>query len=144
MEEEQIQHQDNMSHSCPIYPATATETPESSNRNGYPMMPMYSMAVGSGVNSVLARNQMEKLTLGQENVEQNEVSKLACTIPAVPDHKASSSVSDISSNTSSIVDPPTLSLGLSLSSDQRQKSPRHTPLHAVPCFNNEDSIITVA
>ncbi|KAJ1421777.1 SANT/Myb domain [Sesbania bispinosa] len=131
--EEQIQHQDNVSPSHPIYPATT----ESSNMNGFPMLPMYPMGVGSGAISVQAGNPMEKLTLGQGNVEQNGPKKLSCTIPVVADHRASSRVSDITANLSSAVDPTTLSLGLSLSSGQRQISLRHSALHAMPCLKME-------
>ncbi|KAK7317218.1 hypothetical protein RJT34_01259 [Clitoria ternatea] len=140
MEEGQIQHQDNVFHSHPMYPAT----PESSTMNGLPMMPMYVKDVDSGVMSVPAGNPVEKLALGQGNIEKNGPStKSLCTIqsiPVVPNHKGST-VSDI---TTSLSDPPTLSLGLSLSSSQRQTSSRHSALHALPCFNNGDGIISVA
>ncbi|XP_061373498.1 transcription factor MYB1R1-like [Gastrolobium bilobum] len=131
--------EDYVSRLHPMYPAT----PESSHVNGFPLMPMYPMGVVSGVTSVQVGNPMENLSLGQGNVEQNEPTKLVCTIPVVPDHKAST-VSDITASLSSAVDPPTLSLGLSLSSSQRQTSSRHSALHAMPCFNNGDSIISVA
>ncbi|TKY73444.1 MYB transcription factor MYB183 [Spatholobus suberectus] len=140
MEEGQIQHQDNVSLLHPAYPVT----PEGSYMNGFPMMPMYPKDVGSGVMSVEAGNPMETLTLGQGNVEQNGPStKLVCTTPIVPDHKGST-VSDITPSLSS-VDPPALSLGLSLSTSQRQtSSSRHSALHALPRFNHGESIISVA
>ena len=139
VEEGQIQHQDNVSLFRPVYPVT----PEGSYMNGFPMMSMYPKDVGSRVMSVQAGNPMETLTLEQGNVEQNDPStKLVCTIPIVPDHSGST-VSDITASLSSI-DPPTLSLGLSLSSSQRQTSSTHSALHALPCFNNQDSIISVA
>ncbi|XP_020235400.1 transcription factor MYB1R1 [Cajanus cajan] len=139
MEEGQVQHQDDVSLLHPVYPVT----PEGSTMNGFPMMPLYPKDVGSGVMSVQGGNPMETLTLGQGNVEQNGPStKLVCTTPIVPDHKCST-VSDITASLSSF-DPPTLSLGLSLSSSQRQTSSRHSALHALPCFNNGDSIISVA
>ncbi|CAL0306844.1 unnamed protein product [Lupinus luteus] len=134
MEKEQIQNQDSVSHSQPMYPA-ATET---SNMNGFQMIPMYPVGVGSGMFSIQAENPMEELTLGQGSME-NKVS----TNQVVPIPKAST-VSDIASNSSSTIDPPTLSLALSFSSDQRQTSSRHSPLHGMPRFNNGDSIISVA
>ncbi|KAG5019764.1 hypothetical protein AAZX31_06G179000 [Glycine max] len=136
----QIQHQDNVSLFHPVYPVT----PEGSNMNGFPKMSMYPKDVGSGVMSVQAGNPMETLTLGQGNVEQNGPStKLVCTTPIVPDHRGST-VSDITASLSSI-DPPTLSLGLSLSSSPRQTSSSiHAALHALPYFNNQDSIISAA
>ncbi|RDX91257.1 hypothetical protein CR513_26773, partial [Mucuna pruriens] len=139
MEEGQIQHQDTVSLLHPGY----TVTPEG-NMNGFPMLPMYPKdVVGSGVMSVQAGNPMETLVLGQGNVEHNGPStKLVCTTPLVPDHKGST-VSDITACLNS-VDPPTLSLGLSLSSSQRQTSSRHSAFHTLPCFNNGDSIISVA
>ncbi|XP_027334491.1 transcription factor MYB1R1-like [Abrus precatorius] len=139
MEEEQIQHQDDVSRSHPMSPAT----PESSNMNGLPMIPMYLKDVSSGVMSVQAGNPTETLALGQANVEQNGPTKQGCTIPVVPDHEGST-VSDITVSLSSAVDPPTLSLGLSLSSSQRQISSRHSAVNGLPCFNNGDSIISVA
>ncbi|KAK7265739.1 hypothetical protein RJT34_33362 [Clitoria ternatea] len=137
MEEEQVQNRDTVCHSQPVCPAV----PESSKVNGFPMMPVYQLGVGSGAISVQAGSPMEELTLGQGNVEHNVPTKLVRAIPFVPDPK-SPTVSDISS--SSPVDPPTLSLGLSFSSDQRQTSSRHPALHGMPCFNNGDSIISVA
>lgn len=140
MEEEQILHQDNVSHSHPVCPAAPAE---SNNLNGFPVMPVYPIGVGSGVISVQVGNPMEKLTLGQGNVEQNGPTEQVSTIPVVPDPRAST-VPDVGAGSSSAVDPPTLSLGLSLSSAQRQTSSRHSTLHAMPRFNNGDSIISVA
>ncbi|XP_027329958.1 transcription factor MYB1R1-like [Abrus precatorius] len=140
MEEEQAQNQDSVSHSQPVFPAV----PETSKINGFPMMPVYQLGVGSGMISVQSDNKMEELTLGQGNMERNVPTKLVRAIPGVPDPRAST-VSDINApSSSSAVEPPTLSLGLSFSSDQRQTSSRHSALHAMPCFNNGDSIISVA
>ncbi|KAI9117704.1 hypothetical protein K1719_011870 [Acacia pycnantha] len=112
--EEQIQHQDYMSLSNPVCPGT----PETTNINGFAMMPVYPMnIVGSGMISV----------------------------PAVSHPKASESSNITSMSSSSSADPPSLSLGLSLSSDQRQTSTaRHSSILSMPCFNNGDNIISVA
>ncbi|KAG4929972.1 hypothetical protein AAZX31_17G091800 [Glycine max] len=134
MEGEQVQNQDTLSHSqqqSPLFPA------ETSKINGFPMMPVYQFGFGSsGVISVQGGNgnPMEELTLGQGNVEKHNVPNKVST------------VSDIitPSSSSSAVDPPTLSLGLSFSSDQRQTSSRHSALHAIQCFSNGESIISVA
>lgn len=139
MEEEQIQHQDYVSHSNPVCPAT----PETSNASGFPMMPVYSMGVGSGVISVPVANPMEKLILGQGILEHNGPPQLVRSIPVVPDPTASA-VSNITSSSNSAIDPLTLSLGLSLSSDQRQTSSRHSSIHAMACFSIGDNIISVA
>lgn len=139
MEEEQVQNQDAVSHSKTV----CTAAPETSKTNGFPTVPVYQLGVGSGMISVQARNPMEELTLGQGNAEHNMPTKLVHhTIPIVADPNGST-MSDNTSSSSS-VDPPTLSLGLSFSSDQRQKSSRHLALHAMPCFNKGDSIISVA
>ena len=139
MEEEQIQNGDSVSHSQRVCPAA----PESGNTNGFPMVPVYPLGVGSGVISVQTGNPMEELTLGQGNMELNVPTKLVRPIPVVPNPKPST-VSDVTSSSSSAVEPPTLSLGLSFASDQRQTPSRHSALHAMPCLNNGDSIISVA
>ncbi|XP_054807009.1 transcription factor MYB1R1-like [Prosopis cineraria] len=131
--EEQIQRQDNMPHSHLVHPASS----ETGNINGFSVMPLYPMAIGSGVISFPGGNPVEKLPLGHGNYEHNGL------IPSVPDPKASA-VSDVALCSSSSFDLPTLSLGLSLSPDQRNTSSRHSSLHAVPCFNNNgESIISV-
>ncbi|KAE9601458.1 hypothetical protein Lal_00023981 [Lupinus albus] len=134
MEEEQIQNQDSASHSQSMCPATT----EASNMSGFQVMPMYPMGIGSGMFSVQAENPMEELTLGQGSMEHNVSTNQVLPIPNA------TTMSDIASNSSSTFDPPTLSLGLSFSSDQRQTSSRHSPLPAIPRFNNGDSIISVA
>ncbi|KAE9610045.1 putative transcription factor MYB-HB-like family [Lupinus albus] len=134
MEEEQIQNQDNVSHLQSVYPAAI----ETSNTDRFQMMPIYPMGVGSGMFSVKAENPMEELSLGQGIMEHNVPTNQVLPIPKA------STVSDIASNSSSTIDPPKLSLGLSFSSDQRQTSSRHSPLHALPHLNNGDSIISVA
>ncbi|KAG5039509.1 hypothetical protein JHK82_011667 [Glycine max] len=133
MEEEQVQNQDTLCHSQqqPVFPA------ETSKINGFPAMPVYQFGVGSsGVISVQGTgNPMEELTLGQGNVEKHNVPNKASTV---------SDIITPGSSSSAIDPPPTLSLGLSFSSDQRQTSSRHSALHAMQCFSNGDSIISVA
>lgn len=134
MEGEQVQNQDTLSHSqqqSPLFPA------ETSKINGFPAMPVYQFGVGSsGVISVQGTgNPMEELTLGQGNVEKHNVPNKASTVSGIITPGSSSSAID---------PPPTLSLGLSFSSDQRQTSSRHSALHAMQCFSNGDSIISVA
>ena len=138
MEEEQVQNQDTLSHSQPVCPAV----PDS--KSGFPMMPVYQFGVGSGVISVQGGKPLEELTLGQVKIEHNVPINMVSAIPVVADPKASTVSDMISPSSSSAVDPPTLSLGLSFSSDQRQTSSRHSALHAIPCFSNGDSIISVA
>jgi len=139
MEEEQVQNQDTLSHSQSVCPAV----PET-NKSGFPMMPVYQFGVGSGVIAVQGGKPLEELTLGQGNIEHNVPINLVHSIPVVADPKASTVSDIITPSSSSAVDPPTLSLGLSFSSDQRQTSSRHSGLHAMPCFSNGDSIISVA
>ncbi|KAL2321904.1 hypothetical protein Fmac_026283 [Flemingia macrophylla] len=121
MEEEQVQNQDALRHAVP-------ET----NGFQFRMMQEYELGLNSGVQGV---NRMEELTLGHGNMEHKVQTDLV-----VADPKACT----VSLCSSSVVEPPTLSLGLSFSSDQRQTSSRHSALHAIPCFNNGDSIISVA
>ncbi|XP_028784100.1 transcription factor MYB1R1 [Neltuma alba] len=139
MEDEQIQHQDYASHSNPMCSAT----PETTNMNGFPMMPVYPMGVGSGMISVPVSNPIEKLTLRQGTMDCNGQPQLVRSI-AVLSHPQASEASNITSSSSSDVDPPTLSLGLSLSSDQRQTSTSHPSMLPMPRFNNGDNIISVA
>nr|QSD99523.1 MYB family transcription factor [Melilotus albus] len=131
MEEEQVKNQDSVSQLQPICPAA----PETRKNNGFPFMSVYEL----GVNE----SPMEELTLGHGNVKHNfPTSNLFNPIPfGVSDPKASN-VSDMTSSSSSSIDPPTLSLGLSFSSDQRKTPSTH--LHSMPCFNNGDNIISVA
>ncbi|CAJ1943979.1 unnamed protein product [Sphenostylis stenocarpa] len=140
MEEEQFQNQDTLSHSQSVCPAV----PETSKVGGFPMMPVYQFGVGSRVISVQGGNPIGELTLGQGNIEHNVPTNLVRAVPVVADPKVSTVSDIITASSSSAVDPPTLSLGLSFSSDQRQTSSRHSALHAIPCFSNGDSIISVA
>ncbi|OIW17707.1 hypothetical protein TanjilG_29057 [Lupinus angustifolius] len=133
MEEEQTQNQDSASDSQSMCPATT----EASNKNGFQVMPMYPIGVGSGMFSIQAENPMEELTLGQGIMEHNVSTNQVLLIPKA------TTMSNIASNSSSIMDPPTLSLGLSFSSHP-QTSSRHSPLPVIPRFNNGDNIISVA
>jgi SHAQKYF class myb-like DNA-binding protein len=134
MEEEQVKNQDSVSQSQPMCPAAA---PEPRKNNGFPFMSIFEL----GVNE----SPMEELTLGQGNVKQNfPINNLFNPIPFVVSDPKTSTVSDNTSSSSSSIDPPTLSLGLSFSSDQRKTSSTHSALHAMPCFNNGDNIISVA
>lgn len=132
MEEEQVQNQDSVSHPQPNCPAS----PEIRKNNGFPMMQVYQL----GVNE----SPMEELTLGQGNVKHNVSTNLFRPIPFVVSDPKTSTVSDITSSSSSSVDPPTLSLGLSFSSDQRQTASTHPALNTMPFFNKRDNIISVA
>lgn len=128
MEEEQVKNQDNVSQ-CPA-------APEARKINGFPFMSVYELGVNEST-------PMEELTLGQGNVKHNfQTNNLFNPIPFVVSDPKASIVSDITSSSSSSIDPPTLSLGLSFSSDQRKTSSTH--LHAMPCFKNGDNIISVA
>ncbi|WVZ13222.1 hypothetical protein V8G54_017752 [Vigna mungo] len=138
-EEEQVQNQDTLFHSQPVCPAV----PETS-KSGIPMMPVYQFGIGSGAITVQGGKPLEELTLGQGNIEHNVPINLVRAIPVVADPKASTVSDIITPSSSSAVDPPTLSLGLTFSSDQRQTSSRHSALHVMPCFSNGDSIISVA
>ncbi|KOM33219.1 hypothetical protein LR48_Vigan01g277500 [Vigna angularis] len=139
MEEEQVQNHDTLFHPQAVCPAV----PETS-KSGIPMMPVYQFGIGSGAIAVQGGKPLEELTLGQGNIEPNVPINLVRVIPVVADPKASTVSDIITPSSSSALDPPTLSLGLAFSSDQRQTSSRHSALHAMPCFSNGDSIISVA
>lgn len=134
MEEDKVNNQDSVSQLQPLSPAA----PETAKINGFPMMSVFQL----GVNE----SPMEELTLGQGNVKNNVSTNLFHPIPFVVSDPKASTVSDITSSSSdSSTDPPTLSLGLSFSSDQRKTSSAHSALYAMPCFNkNGDNIISVA
>jgi len=133
MEEEQVKNQDNVSQLQPQCPAA----PEARKINGFPFMSVYELGVNEST-------PMEELTLGQGNVKHNfQANNLFNPIPFVVSDPKASIVSDNTSSSSSSIDPPTLSLGLSFSSDQRKTS-SSTHLHAMPCFKNGDNIISVA
>ncbi|CAL5198313.1 unnamed protein product [Lathyrus oleraceus] len=133
MEEEHVKTQDSVSQVQPMCAAA----PETRKSNGFPFMSVYHLGVDE--------SPMEELTLGQGNAKQNFPTNLFHPIPFVVSDPKASTVSDITSSSSSSIEPPTLSLGLSFSSDQRKtSSSTHSPLHAMPCFNNGDNIISVA
>ncbi|XLR36232.1 hypothetical protein S83_064132 [Arachis hypogaea] len=123
MEEEQIQNGDSVPHSQPLCPAA----PENSNTNGFPMVPVYPLGVGPG----------------QANMELNAQTKLLHPIPVASNPKTCT-VSDVPSGSNSPLNLPTLSLGLSFTSDQRQTPSRHSAFHSIPSLNNGDSVISVA
>ncbi|KAL1300942.1 hypothetical protein AAHE18_18G217400 [Arachis hypogaea] len=118
MEEEQIQNGDSVPHSQPLCPAA----PENSNTNGFPMVPVYPLGA---------------------NMELNVQTKLLHPIPVASNPKTCT-VSDVPSGSNSPLNLPTLSLGLSFTSDQRQTPSRHSAFHSIPSLNNGDSIISVA
>lgn len=135
--EAQGHQQDAASHSHPSFPPPAPT--ESCNFSGFPMMGAFPMTVGPAVVPI------ENPTLRQGNVEINAASSLKLVHP-IPIHPAShaSTISEHSSNSKSAVDPSSLTLKLSLPSDQRELPSRHSAFQAMPSFNNGDSIITVA
>lgn len=139
--EAQGHHQDTASHSHPSFPPPAPT--ESCNFSGFPMMGAFPMTVGPAV--VPIENPMENPTLRRVNVEINAASSLKLVRP-IPIHTAphASTITELSSNSKSAVDPSRLTLKLSLPTDQRESPSRHSAFQAMPSFNNGDSIITVA
>ncbi|KAJ7945932.1 Transcription factor MYB1R1 [Quillaja saponaria] len=139
MDEEQVQHQDNMSQSHPL-PPVPTET---CNFSAYPLISTFPMGVGPAMIPVPLENPIGNLMLGQGTLEQNGPTKLLRPMAVFPDAKAST-VSDINLNLNSTIDPSTLSLKLSSQSDQRGSSLRHLAFQSMLCFSNGDSIVGVA
>lgn len=139
MEEEPGHHQDSASQSHPLPPPL----PESCNFSGFSIMPSFPMSVGP-VSAPIENPMLENLTLGQGKVEINaSLSNLVRPIPIYTAPHAST-ITDLSMNSKSAIDPLPLTLKLSLPSDQRESPSRHSAFQAMSSFNNGDSIITVA
>ncbi|KAH7550396.1 hypothetical protein ACOSP7_024306 [Xanthoceras sorbifolium] len=142
MEEEQ---DNNKTQSHPL-PPPLPETNNGGVSRGFSMMPVFPVVL-----PVPIENPMENLTLGQPNHQSNNLpANLIRPIPVLPPPPQPSAVSDLNLNLNSMVDPSSsLSLRLSLPSDQRESSSRHSAFQAMSSFsngenNNSSSIISVA
>lgn len=138
MEEEQVLHQDNTSHSSLLPPPPPQS--ESCNPNGFSMVPIFSMTVGPAVVQVPTENPTGNLTLGQGN-PGSPSPKLVHPIALHPAPHATA-ISDV--NLNAAIDTSPLALNLSLSMNSRESSSRHSAFQAMSSFGNGDSIISVA
>uniref|UniRef100_A0A2P2QR68 Uncharacterized protein n=1 Tax=Rhizophora mucronata TaxID=61149 RepID=A0A2P2QR68_RHIMU len=137
MEEEQAHHQDNIS--CPLSPPS----PVSHNISNFPVMPDFPITAYPAKLPVPMENPMEKLTLGQGNDAAKPTTSLIRPIPVFPESHASA-ISALDLNLASTIHPSSLSLGLSLPSDQTESSSRHLTSKAMSNFSDGDGIISVA
>lgn len=150
MEEEQAHCQDNKknstapttaeSHSLPPSPV-----PEANNGSNFCMLPAFSMTASNPVVlPVPIESPVENLSIGQGNLATTKPSaNLIRPIPILPTPHATG-ISDLNLNLKSSGDPSPLSLKLSLPSDQREPSSRHSAFEVMSSFNNGDNIISVA
>lgn len=126
MEEEQVQYQDNTSHSQQLPPPPPTE---SCNPNGFSMMPIFPTMNPTG-----------NLPLGQGN-PGGPSSKLAR--PVV--HSAPHPTESCDLNLNATADTSPLALNLSLSMNSMESSSRRLPFQAMSSFSKGDTnIISVA
>lgn len=136
MEEEQVNHPDNSpSQSHQLLP------PQQETTVGrFPGMPPFCAVLPSPIG-----NPMGNLTLGQPSQSNNMATKLIRPIPFVPAPQTSAR-SDLNLDSKSMMDPSSLSLKLSLPSDQREAPSRHSAFEVMSTFSNGDngSIISVA
>ncbi|CAK9141411.1 unnamed protein product [Ilex paraguariensis] len=120
----------------PVLPSQPLLSLEASNISGFPFKP-FPMTVGP----VLP---MENLKLGPHDQVNNTSAALVCPIPVLPMHN-SSKMTDLNLNQKSTIEPSSLSLKLSLSSDQNyQPSSRNSAFQVMASFNNGENIISVA
>ena len=136
MEEEQVV---NLQEKASQLQQSQRTFPEAGNGGGFTVVPALQMPMNPVVLPVPIENPMEKLTLGQ--IDAN--TRLVRPIPVLPIAPEST---DLNLNLMSPVDPPPLSLKLSLSSNQNNPNQpsRHSAFQAMSSFNNGDNIISCA
>ncbi|XP_059641314.1 transcription factor MYB1R1 [Cornus florida] len=138
--EEEKDHQDNTSQA--LLPTTPLSQPENSNVSGF-AVPPFPVTVGPVLLPAQIENPMENLTLRQVDQVNNASTNLVRPIPVLPSPYASST-RDFNLNQSlMMIDPLSLSLKLSLSSDDQNQSLRHSAFQVMSSFSNGDSIISV-
>ncbi|GLU12264.1 hypothetical protein SLE2022_289590 [Rubroshorea leprosula] len=119
--------------------------PETNNISGFSIIPAFPMTVNPVVFPVSIENPMENLSLCQGNQLNNGAKRPIRPVPVFPTQQAPT-VSEINLNSKANMDPSSLSLKLSLTSDQRDSPSRHSAFQVMPSFNNGDrnSIMGVA
>lgn len=136
IEEDQAHHQDNnKNNNATSYAHPLLGPPETSNITSFSAMPTFPMT--SNPNPVVLPLQiespMENLSLGRGNQAISPSTNLIRPIPF-----------DLDLNSKSTDDPSPLSLKLSLPSDHRESSSRHSAFQAMSTsFSGGDSIIIV-
>nr|QCF47524.1 transcription factor R1MYB1 [Litchi chinensis] len=137
MEEEQ---ESNKTRSHPLPPPPLPET-NKGGVSGFSVIPAFPVVL-----PVPVENPIDSLTLGQPNQSNDAPANLIRPIPVLPAPQPSAVVSDLNLNLN-MVDPSSLSLKLSLPSDQREASSRHSAFQAMPSLSSNGdsgSIISVA
>ncbi|KAF8006008.1 hypothetical protein BT93_K0327 [Corymbia citriodora subsp. variegata] len=142
MESEHVPHQDNtfQLNSLPRHPLLQ----DICSPNGYLTMAPFPASIGPAAFPVPVQNQVPNLTLMQgDGLGDSMSSKLIQPAPFVPIPHASLT-SDPSANMRPTMEPLSLSLNLSLPSDQGDSPSRHTAFPVMSSFRSEESIISVA
>ncbi|KAI6675301.1 hypothetical protein NL676_003207 [Syzygium grande] len=141
MESEHVPHQGNtfQLNSLPSNPLLQ----DTCNPEGYLTMAPFPMPIGPAAFPVPVQNQVPNLTLIQGDGLGDSLSKLIQPTPLVPIPRAPLT-SDPSANTKSTMEPLSLSLNLSLPSDQGDSHSRHTAIQGMSGFRSGESIISVA
>ncbi|XP_030521580.1 transcription factor MYB1R1 isoform X2 [Rhodamnia argentea] len=113
------------------------------NPNGYLTMAPFQVPIGPAAFSVPVQNQVPNLTLVQGDGPGDSPSKLNQPTPLVPIPHASITSSP-GASTKLTMEPLSLSLNLSLPSDQGDSPSRHPAFQGMSGFHSGESIISVA
>ncbi|XP_022135144.1 transcription factor MYB1R1-like [Momordica charantia] len=140
MVEEPVQHQEISSQSHSFTPSAL---PEISQNNVIPMVQTLPLTIGPTPLATPTKNLMEKCGPGEVNTENDGSLRLGLTDSIFSSNQTPNST-DLNLNSNSIMEPSALSLRLSLTSDHREASSRHSTFQAMPSFNNGEGIISVA
>ncbi|XP_010037617.2 transcription factor MYB1R1 [Eucalyptus grandis] len=141
METEHVPHQDNTYQMNPLPRHPLLQ--DTCNPNGYVAMAPFVMPIGPAAFPIPVQNQVPNLTLMQGGGLSDSKSKLVQPTPLVPIPHAPLT-SDQSANSKSTMEPLSLSLNLSLPSDQGDSPSSRTSFQAMSGFRGGESIISVA
>ncbi|XP_030521577.1 transcription factor MYB1R1 isoform X1 [Rhodamnia argentea] len=141
MENEHVPHQHNtfQLNSLPQHSLLQ----DTCNPNGYLTMAPFQVPIGPAAFSVPVQNQVPNLTLVQGDGPGDSPSKLNQPTPLVPIPHASITSSP-GASTKLTMEPLSLSLNLSLPSDQGDSPSRHPAFQGMSGFHSGESIISVA
>ncbi|XP_022988403.1 transcription factor MYB1R1-like [Cucurbita maxima] len=141
MVEEPAQRQEIASQSHSFIPSPP---PEISKHNVIPVEQNLPFSFGPApLATTLTKNLMEKCGPGEVNTESDGSLKLGLKDSIFPSNQNPNSTG-LNLNSNSAMESSALSLRLSLTSDQREASSRHSTFQAMPSFNNGEGIISAA
>lgn len=140
MVEEPVQRQEIASKSHSFTPSTL---PEISKNNVIPMVQTLPLSFGPTPLATPTKNLMEKCGPGEVNTENDGSLKLGLTDSIFSSNQTPTSTG-LNLNSNSAMESSALSLRLSLTSDQREASSRHSTFQAMASFNNGEGIISAA